>query len=196
MKADDIYLLKFLQTGQQLVVPKYQRNYSWTITECRRLWKDICKLTEKKKAEHFLGSIVFISESEHLPGAIDRILIIDGQQRIISIFLLLNVLGKVIKDKDLKFITKKKLYNYYIFNQNESGELRYKLILTKKDNEVFRNLLNDVEILEEQYDSNLKNNFEFFYNAISEVKIDLEKIYNSIQKLSIVIIALKQGIFK
>ncbi len=196
MKADDIYFLKFLQTDQQLIVPRYQRNYSWKITQCRQLWKDICKLAEKGKTEHFLGSIVFISESEHLPGAIDRILLIDGQQRIISILLLLHVLGKVIEDKELKFITKKKLYNYYIFNKNESGELRYKIILAKKDNEAFRNLLNDVEVLEELNGSNLRNAFDFFDTAIREAKIDVEKIYNSIQKLSIVIIALRQGIDK
>ncbi|MBY9008197.1 MAG: DUF262 domain-containing protein [Candidatus Lokiarchaeota archaeon] len=196
MKADDTYFLKFLQTDQQLIVPMYQRNYSWMITQCRQLWKDIYTLAEKEKSEHFIGSIVFISESEHLPGAIARILLIDGQQRITSILLLLLVLGKVIEERGLTFITKKKIYNYYIFNQNESGELRYKLILTKKDNEVFRNLLDDVEILEEENGSNLRNTYDFFYNAISNAKIELEKIYNSIQKLSIVIIALKQGIDK
>jgi len=196
MKADDTYFLRFLQTDQQLIVPKYQRNYSWTITQCRQLWKDIYNLAEKGKPEHFLGSIVFISESEHLPGAIDRILLIDGQQRITSLLLLLHVLGKVIEEQGLTFITKEKLYNYYIFNQNESGELRYKLILVKKDNKAFRNILNDVEVLEEQNGSNLRNAYDFFYNAIIKAKIDLEKIFNCIQKLNIVIIALKQGIDK
>jgi len=197
MKADDTYFLRFLQTDQQLIVPMYQRNYSWNITQCRQLWKDIFNLAEKGKTEHFLGSIVFISESEHLPGAINKVLLIDGQQRITSIMILLHVLGKIIEKKDLSFTSKDKIYNYYIFNQNESGELRYKLILTKKDNEIFRNLLNDISILEEFEGNNfLRNAYDFFYEVISKSKIDLKKIYNSIQKLSIVIIALKYGIDK
>ena len=51
MKADDTYFLRFLQTDQQLIVPRYQRNYSWTITQCRQLWKDIYNLAEKGKPE-------------------------------------------------------------------------------------------------------------------------------------------------
>ncbi len=182
MKADDTYFLRFLQTDQQLIVPMYQRSYSWNITQCRQLWKDIYNLAKKRKAEHFLGSIVFISESEHLPGAINRVLLIDGQQRIASIILLLHVLGKVVEEKSLSFISKKKIYNYYIFNQNETGELRYKLILTKKDNDIFRNLLNNIKVLDESGENNnLRNAYDFFYDAISKSKIDLERIYNSAQ---------------
>jgi len=196
MKADDTYFLRFLQTDQQLIVPMYQRNYSWNITQCRQLWRDIYNLAKKGKAEHFLGSIVFISESVHLPGAINRVLLIDGQQRIASIILLLHILGKIVEEKNLSFISKEKIYNYYIFNQNETGELRYKLILAKKDNEIFRNLLNNIKVLDYGEDKNLSNAYDFFYNTINMSKIDLERIFNSIQKLSVVIIALKQGIDK
>ena len=58
------------------------------------------------------------------------------------------------------------------------------------------NLLNDVNILEAKDDSKIRNAYDYFYAAISKVRIDLEKIYNAIQKLNIVIIALKQGIDK
>ncbi len=45
MKADATILLKFIEDNQknQLVIPIYQRVYSWEKEQCKQLWDDIIK---------------------------------------------------------------------------------------------------------------------------------------------------------
>jgi hypothetical protein len=43
MKATEAKLLDFLKKSPQLVIPIYQRTYSWTEKECRQLWDDIVR---------------------------------------------------------------------------------------------------------------------------------------------------------
>lgn len=81
--------LKGIQ-GRRLVVPLYQRQYSWTPRNRLDLWADACRIAQDRVAEpgatHFLGSIVLAP----VPGeADDAFLIIDGQQRLLTLSLML-----------------------------------------------------------------------------------------------------------
>ncbi len=46
MEADATTLLKFIKDNQknQLVIPIYQRLYSWEKEQCKELWDDIIKI--------------------------------------------------------------------------------------------------------------------------------------------------------
>lgn len=48
MEAEATPLLKFIKDNQknQLVIPIYQRVYSWEKEQCKELWDDIIKLVE------------------------------------------------------------------------------------------------------------------------------------------------------
>ena len=46
MRADGANLLRFLKNADQLVVPLYQRRYSWTEDEWRQLWADILRVAD------------------------------------------------------------------------------------------------------------------------------------------------------
>lgn len=73
----------------KFVIPDYQRPYSWDEEKCDVLWNDIVDFSEAKQKEpYFLGSIVVCKEKD---GATH---IIDGQQRIISLTLLLRAFYK------------------------------------------------------------------------------------------------------
>lgn len=42
MKATELQIINFLQAPKvQFVIPIYQRNYDWTISECRELLTDV-----------------------------------------------------------------------------------------------------------------------------------------------------------
>ena len=41
MKAAEAILLDFIRKSPQLIIPIYQRTYSWTEPECRQLFADI-----------------------------------------------------------------------------------------------------------------------------------------------------------
>ena len=73
------------------IIPDYQRPYSWTSDQINTLFKDIWEFTcneggTDKEGTYFLGSIVSYENDE---GEQE---IIDGQQRITSLFLLLRAI--------------------------------------------------------------------------------------------------------
>jgi uncharacterized protein with ParB-like and HNH nuclease domain len=43
MKATEAKLLEFLSVRKQMVIPIYQRTYSWTRSQCDQLWQDIVR---------------------------------------------------------------------------------------------------------------------------------------------------------
>lgn len=80
-------LLRGMQ-GKKFIIPEYQRPYDWDKEKCETLWLDIISFFEEMKQgdEYFLGTIV-TSPSEENSKDVE---IIDGQQRITSLFLLLR----------------------------------------------------------------------------------------------------------
>ena len=76
-------------TSKQLIVPIYQRHYSWEKEQCKQLWEDIIRLHGMPNGKHYLGTTLRSTTSESGENAS---YIIDGQQRITSIFLLLKAL--------------------------------------------------------------------------------------------------------
>lgn len=61
MKAKEAKLLDFLRTAPQLVIPIYQRLYSWGLKECEQLWDDIIRCgKDESNNGHFIGSVVYI----------------------------------------------------------------------------------------------------------------------------------------
>ncbi len=67
-----------------------------------------------------------------------------------TLTLFLLALGKAIEESDqIHEITKKKIMNYHLVNNEEEGDQYYKLILTKNDKETLINLLADKKIPDE-----------------------------------------------
>ena len=133
MKATETPILRFLQEPKQFFVPIFQRRYSWEEKHCKQLWEDVLRVGKDDKIKHhFLGSIVYMEQELPVIGAISRYLVIDGQQRLTTLSLLLSALSRSTNEEDSDIgITPKKLSNYYLFNEHEEGELRYKQLLTQ-----------------------------------------------------------------
>lgn len=78
--------------GTQFVIPTYQRNYVWESKQIKQLMADIKRLINdpNEKKYHYIGSIVYINTSSI--GMCYEKTIIDGQQRLTTIFLILQTL--------------------------------------------------------------------------------------------------------
>ena len=191
MKATETQLIKFLQGTKQFIIPIYQRTYSWTEKQCEQLWDDIIQVAKNEDIPaHFIGSIVYIEKGLYQVSNVPQLLVIDGQQRLTTLSLLLAAFGKALKEKEGDMeITTKKINNYFLFNNEESGEKRYKLILTQSDKDTLINLL-EGRSDPEKHSKNLINNFNYFQNLISKNEIDLSLLYTGICKLIIVDISL------
>ena len=99
----------FSENKAGFYLPPYQREYSWELPSVVRIIKDACYglelLATQSNAVTFLGSVVLVHDREYkavYPHVSDDIpekvlLIIDGQQRLTTIFLLLTILHNEIE---------------------------------------------------------------------------------------------------
>lgn len=193
MKATETKLLKFLKEPKQFVIPIYQRTYSWTLQQCQQLWHDILRAAgDETESGHFIGSIVYIEHGLYHVTSVPQLLIIDGQQRLTTLLILLASLGKAIEAAGNNLeISRKKIENYYLFNNQEEGEARYKLLLTQSDKETFIRLIENRE-LPSVASQRIIENYKYFESQIRKTKIDLNDLYQGISKLIIVDIALER----
>lgn len=97
MRGDSKFLTDLL--GRQYGVwriPIYQRQYSWTEDNCRRLFEDVERLARTHGERHFIGGIVTS------PQGRDDCDVIDGQQRITTVTLLCLALARNCEDPRLR----------------------------------------------------------------------------------------------
>ncbi len=142
MKADDWQMSKvFLGGGDvQYVLPIFQREYAWEEEEWQTLLDDVIETyNESQNAhyEHFLGSLVVIEEDSK-KTLYQSYTLVDGQQRLISISLLLCALRDSLND-----LSAVKQIEKYLLNADEQGQLRYKILPTEKydDRQAYRAIL-------------------------------------------------------
>ena len=189
MQAKETSFLRFLQVPNQFRIPIFQRRYSWEEQHCNKLWQDILRVGQDDEiSSHFLGSIVYIEPGIQNVSAVSESLVIDGQQRLTTLSLLLLALSRVIGEPDSEIgITPKQISNYYLFNADEDGELRYRQLLTYHDKDTLIQLLENREP-PSNASSRLVENYQFFETKLQNV--NLNEVYAGLQKLVIVDIAL------
>ena len=198
MDAGKVQLLYFLSQNQQLSIPIYQRKYSWREKECRQLLEDILRVGESDEQNHFIGSIVYMNQKGHIASPINQLMIIDGQQRATTITLLISALVDFLsKNPNDDVMSPENFISYYLLNDREKGETRYKLILTQDDKKtlikIIDSLENDEEIPFNNDDSiRIRENFEFFKKQIGNENV--ETLINGLNKLLIIFVALEHNI--
>lgn len=191
MKATAANFLSLIKGPKQFVIPIYQRTYSWQIAQCSKLLSDIIRISNDTTTPgHFVGSVVYFQESIHTLSDVPQLLVIDGQQRLTTITLLIAALAEFIKGHNIEIDTSfTKLQNYYLLNVEEEGDLRYKLLLTRRDKQTIINIVKGVK-LPTDYSQRVLENFTFFKNQLSVE--NAATVYNGIQRLFVVDVALER----
>lgn len=162
------------------LIPEYQRPYSWTSEQIDTLFNDIWEFTcneggSDREGTYFLGSIVSYENDNREQE------IIDGQQRITSIFLLLRAIYTKLNGVDEKTEKAK-----YFINKIEpliwkthklTGKVDYSSVLlnskviSETENEILKNILETGEINEE-LDDNYSKNYNQIFNLIEEKSVE------------------------
>ncbi len=187
IKAEAIPLLKFIEDNQknQLVIPIYQRVYSWEKKQCKELWDDIIKVGGDDKMDgHFIGSILYVLDG--ITHSDNALLIIDGQQRLTTITLLLTALRDHWSDK------RKEIEDHYLINSDKDGDKKFRLILSDSDKDTLLSLIDKDKRKPSESSSKIVENFKLFEEWVSNTD-KLETIFKGLEKLMIVYIALKKG---
>lgn len=194
MKASETNLLKFLRKSPQFVIPIYQRNYSWTETQCQQLWSDLMRAGRDEDINgHFIGSIVYVERALSTVTTQEALLVIDGQQRLTTSTLLIAALAQHFEINQLPELldsfSARKLRNYYLLNPDEDGERHYKLILSETDKETLLAILKSVPMPLE-VSSRIEQNYKLFQSLIDKHQDELEAICQGLAKLLIVEVSL------
>lgn len=194
MRANEVKLLDFIKKSPQLIVPIYQRNYSWERKECRQLWNDIIKAgSDDDIRGHFIGSIVYTQEQDFQVSDNDPLLVIDGQQRLTSVMLIIAGLVEMLDEEThSEWFNAKRFQDFYLFNPHESGEMRYKLLLSKTDKQTLASIVSQKD-LPSSDSKKIKENYRFFKELITLHQDDKQIIFKGLRKLVVVDIALNRN---
>ncbi|WP_052297707.1 DUF262 domain-containing protein [Leadbettera azotonutricia] len=129
----------------QFFIPHYQRGYRWTETQVLSLLKDIWEFNPQKEESFYCLQPIVVKKRNEEPKK-DWYEVIDGQQRLTTIFLILKNLEAPLKGQNIK-------------------DLAY---ATREDSETFLRNINEA-------DSNKYIDFKHIYNADKTIKEWFEK---------------------
>lgn len=170
-------------------VPVYQRNYDWSNIPCEKLYQDIM-IANQRDHKHFIGTIVYIVGCAG--STLNEVLIIDGQQRLTTMYILLKALYDASKGVSVRIEEEIK---EVMFNRNCDEKYKMKLKPIKSDNEQLLLLIKD-KIDEMDRNSNVYKNYITFKNLIENTVasgLELSDILNGIKKLEMVEIVLDKS---
>ena len=172
-------------------VPRYQRDYVWKEVNWKELWIDL-QFTLKNSNDipwsHFLGTIV-LNQSKDKENGLDKYEIIDGQQRMMTIYLLLIAIYKNFKrlsSGDIKNISN---YIYESFLTSLTKESKRELMI---NNELYNEDLKFIIDAASNCTNIEKNNklykpFIYFDNNLLNKDYDyLDKFLNKLLSVNIV----------
>lgn len=194
MDAQKATLFQLVDGNKQFRIPIYQRAYSWRQEHCARLLKDILTIAAAPAGvTHFLGSVVYVADGNFMAAGVTPLLVIDGQQRLTTLSLLLLALRHLAAAGKDVGSTAQRIGNLYLFNANEEGTEEYiKLRLTRSDKETYRKLCLAVPTAPED-DNRILANYKYFLAAFESGRADPKAVYEGIQRLQLVYIALELG---
>jgi uncharacterized protein with ParB-like and HNH nuclease domain len=189
MKASETKVDKFLATNETtFAIPVYQRNYDWTLFQCKQLLQDIIETGKNDEANaHFIGSIVYVHDDVYAASGITELTIIDGQQRLTTITLIYVALYRLAKELDNQILVNR-IQKTYLINEFAPEEEKLKLKPTENNKEALRHILNSSDKEEFKGYSKIIENFDYFRSAINAENFEI--IQRGLSKLIFVDIAL------
>lgn len=180
-----------LSGPKQFVVPYFQRAYSWRRHQWNTLFDDILELYELRSSNsHFLGSMVLLKDPGGATGGDQSpTLVIDGQQRIVTLSLFLAAIRDSAGDTDPGFAGH--LHYEYLADRAEDDLDYPKIQVTHQDRAAF---LTVIRMGTELPPSPIRDAYRTFTDALKEQidkGLDLERLVHIVvSQLSFVAITL------
>ncbi|MCW5873857.1 MAG: DUF262 domain-containing protein [Anaerolineales bacterium] len=181
-EAHDSTIEDVLFGAERFKIPRYQRPYAWGEDQIAELWADL----EDDDASPFLGSFILNDQTKEETGFVE---VIDGQQRILSLMILMAALrnnAKAIDEEWAKLIQRKD-----IAFEGRDGNQTYRVLCGDSTHSFFEEniLAYDANILASSPKTKeheaIKKNYLFLFSRIQEIVKDLppKKASNALRKL-------------
>jgi len=193
---------EIFKTSVRYEIPFFQRGYAWEQRQWKKLFDDLqneiienVENNEFGEQEHFFGPIVVLEKKFDHPS-IKKFLVIDGQQRITTSYLLLAVIKRLLEDK-VHLSTDAQQYvvelEKLLINDVSANDdyLKLKVFSTKGDRlptykSIFKENPNTVLLTEDQllYDPITNKVDEFVRFATKRLaKLDVPNLYQHYQAI-------------
>lgn len=154
LKIDDVFKLN-------LSIPDYQRPYKWTVENVQQLLEDLLYHFDENQKPYRIGTLITHKNVEYND-------IVDGQQRITTLFLILYCLRSDFR-KNIKLNYKHSIsYNNIIINKNFINEFISENLSGKQDL-YYDYILNKCEVVHVEL-TDLDEAFQFFDSQNSRGK--------------------------
>ncbi len=171
--------------GEDYVIPFYQRNYNWGITEIRQFIQDVYEsYKNNKNKNYYIGSlVVFKQNKEH--GFYE---VIDGQQRLTTIHLIARLLTTDSSGfRFLQYDSRKEVEAFFkritieqdkIYKRKEDEDLSnldsFFAATNSILNEKLQSEIDSTESIASLKESNRLESFEtYFFNKVILVKVEM-----------------------
>ena len=190
MQAIDRRFEDWVNGAKQFIIPAFQRDYSWTTEQCQQIWDDVIR-SGRSDDDHFIGSFVYVAGNT--AAAFSSWLVIDGQQRLTTLTLLLIALRDHIQETGWTGPdpTTARINAYFLKNEHETGDNRYKVALRRHDDMTLKVLVDGKDPLEIENRSELIiEAYMHFRSQLKRPEVDPRVVYHGIVRLNIVDVTL------
>ncbi|KPH15129.1 DUF262 domain-containing protein [Chryseobacterium sp. ERMR1:04] len=190
LNAEQKNLLKLFKIEEQYIIPTYQRPYSWEYDQCFQLYTDILN-SFKSNEDYFIGNII-IAKSEKTQNSLE---IVDGQQRLITLLLLikvlslfqpeLKILSQLLEKEDWEGSNNIPRIKSNIFEADDNESLQNVLAYTLENliDTFKKNSDKHKRIIEKKNRNKFEKNILYFYSWISFYKSNNDNLKDFISYL-------------
>ena len=142
MKANETTFQQIIEGTKQYIVPLFQRPYCWDKAQWETLWNDLIEMQDvERPRSHFIGSIVTL-QTQSVPEGVPKFLLIDGQQRLTTTFILLTLLRDTARQGGRAELADE-IEQTLLVNRFKKGDDHVKLLPTQTDRPAFMKLIHE-----------------------------------------------------
>jgi uncharacterized protein with ParB-like and HNH nuclease domain len=136
---------EILHSGDQYLIPFFQRSYAWEPKHWQRILADVDALSETApERAHFLGPLV-CAPTAHVPGEVTPYQLIDGQQRLTTLTLMLCAIRELAQQHGLIDLAAE-ISEDYLLHKRRKGLSRYKVVPRLGDREAIVAILEGKDV--------------------------------------------------
>lgn len=187
MNANETKFQPIVEGTKQYIVPLFQRPYSWKKENWEVLWDDLVWLCDNNEpSSHFIGSIVTMPANT-VPEGISKFLLIDGQQRLTTIFILLSMIRDQATSETNDELAEE-INQTMLINPFKQGFDFFKLLPTQSDRDIFQSIIKKEGV---EGNSRIAECYRFFERKLKTNVVELSALRTVItNRLSVVSIVL------
>ena len=180
--------------GSQFVIPVYQRKYTWLANkQVKQLLDDYDNLLSGKTNTHFVGIIIYIEKG--ITGTFREWAVVDGQQRLTTLFLMLQALKYVAKEKG-DIAKSQEIESVYLTNPIGAESTKFRLKPIISEDGVYQKIASDqlANISDAEIHTNCYKNYEYihaYFRSKVDNNVSIDELLSALNKLEVVYIPLE-----